>query len=155
MIDSKIKRERQEQRPEEKPFTAEQMAERMRLDPSLFSRWRSGGAAGVNRETLTSMLLGYSNDDLERAKLLQAFLIDQKTGRPGEKHVQVIVVGETPAINDPVGEYGADEFAVLSKRARDLSIDSKTVAALEKIICGLDQNPDLRRVLISLSKMAT
>lgn len=134
-------------------FNASKMADRMRIDPSLFSRWRGGGQGSVNRETLTSMLVGYSDDPLERAQLLAAYLEDQKHG-PGAELIEIRILGEPIKIKEQAADYGADEFSCIAQAARESTLDKKTLAAMDKIIRGLEGNPNLRRVLLSLAKMA-
>lgn len=88
VIDRKLAREA---RKGARGITAAQMAQNMRVDPSLFSRWRKNeNSAGVNRDTLVSMQIGFSDDPLEQAELLAAYLRDQRHG-PASRLVRVIV----------------------------------------------------------------
>jgi hypothetical protein len=86
VIDRKIAAEQKK----DSTFNASRMAKRMRVDPSLFSRWRKHDEGTVNRETLNAMLLGFSEDVREQAELLAAFLRDQNHG-PGSELVVISV----------------------------------------------------------------
>jgi hypothetical protein len=152
VIDRKIKQE-QELNPAS-GMNAAKMAERMHIDPSLFSRWRVETGSGVNRETLTSMLFGFSTKPEEQAELLGAYLLDQKRGRPGSELVEIVVSEKPIQIAETPSGYGADKFAAIAAAARSADLDEKTRQALTKIIAGLESNPNLRRVVLSLAKMA-
>ena len=152
VIDGEVARQ-QELRPDEM-LTHANFAERMGVDASMFSRWRSGQSEKVNRETLTSMLLGFSDDDTMRARLLCAYLVDQKQGQPGEEMV-VVGVQESGRIREqPETAPCPDRFDELIASCTAASLDKRMTEVLTDLVQALEKNPALRRTLSSLAKLA-
>lgn len=153
LIDRKIAQLNQSR---EEGFTAADMAKVMHIDPSLFSRWRSETQTGVTKETLRSLVLGYSDDPAEQGKLLAAFALDQIRGQPAAERVHISV----EAVSSRVAESPANglalnsRFAELGGLAADLDLDDKIIGVLMAIMRKLKGNSNLRRLLGSLARMS-
>lgn len=134
-------------------ITARQMAEKMRLDPALLSRIRSGQARDIGTRRLLLMQKGISPDATVQARFLAAYLADKIEGNPLADRVAIGVAddGESPKRREAVGGKGSQS---IEKYCEDRGLDRRTAAAIGLLIELIPTNRRLRNLVISLAGYA-
>jgi hypothetical protein len=154
LIDRKIRSEQSDARRRgERGPTGAALAKRMRVDPSMFSRWRVTDDVRVNTDTMTSMQIGYSDDRYEQGELLAAMLTDMKHG-PAADLVEVRLKtrsGRTRIVERTQPETA---FSDMVQAAETAKLDRKTAGVIARIIAALGRQPAIRRMLSQLAAIA-
>lgn len=139
-------------------ITARQMAVKMKLDPALLSRIRSGESQDVEAKTLMFMQKGISSDGAVQAQLLLAYLGDKLEGNPIASRITFQLLGEVEAKpilymegKEPIKpgttmdiENGCEKFG----------LDSHAAKAVKSLVALMPTNRRLRNLVVSLAGYA-
>ncbi len=135
---------------------ANQLAERLSIDPTIISKAKKGRRRFFEHSSLLKMVAGVSDDPYVKARLVAAVLEDIKESVPGvdTKRIEILLKQNGRIAESPT-PYKSDSFAALSKAARESALDSQALNALQTLIGEMQTNPTIRTMVIALAKLST